>query len=166
MRECDAFFSSAIFVLRLCFIGYPRFLRLYPMPLLLRDQIYLVTLSNSVCHLSQLKKQSAPVYRITTALYCRECRLEAALTNQKRRIFCRKVAAETSVDDSEPRQQQRRTPAASKRSGRLAVKKAHESTKPFVTLDGTTLAAKNYRGFCSFLTFDHRANTNSPPTAG
>ena len=44
--------------------------------------------------------------------------------------------------------------------------KAHESAEPFVTLDGTTLATQNYRGFCSFLTFDHRANTNSPPTAG
>ena len=31
--------------------------------------------------------------------------------------------------------------------------KAHESAEPFVTLDGTTLAAQNYRGFCSFLLF-------------
>ena len=47
--------------------------------------------------------------------------------------------------------------------------KAHESAEPFVTLDGTTLAAQNYRGFCSFLLFGptrsaidhHRHSTNT-----
>ena len=47
--------------------------------------------------------------------------------------------------------------------------KAHESAEPFVTLDGTTLAAQNYRGFCSFLLFGptrsaidhHRRSTNT-----